>query len=75
MQSVEKIDPKKEYSLTYLVKNGLFGKVRQFSTARQHAVEDLMTKTPVLKTEIRMEGFRRTYKVLGKNLLTYLSSK
>lgn len=75
IETTEAIDPKKVYSLSYLVKKGMFGSVKQFSTARQHVFEDLMSASPVLKASIQGEGSHRTYEIEGKRLLDYLKKR
>ena len=70
-QTVEKVDPTKTYTLTYLVKHGMFGGVKQFSTARQHTMQDKLGRN-ILKAEISGDGAHRTYLIKGANLLVYL---
>lgn len=70
-----RIEPEREYSLSYLVKNGMFGSVKQFSTARTHVLEDLISGSPVLKASIVGDGSHRTYMIRGDNLIEYLEKK
>lgn len=69
------IDPSKEYSLTFLVRHGLFGNVKTYATARYIVMLDNAESAPILKAKIEGRGNKRSFTIEGKNLLAYLAAK
>lgn len=70
------IEDNKQYSLTELVKNRLFGNIKSYHTAHKVVLEDLAKpkKDRTLDALVIGEGRAKTIRIKGSNLKKYLES-
>jgi len=71
---IKSIDPKKDYSLSEVVKEGLMGELKTYFVCKNIILDELWAplKERVLKAEKRYHSVGTIYYIKGANLINYL---